>query len=71
MLYASIFRFYLLYTGRTLLQYNFVLLVSEAALITVHWHIYMCDLLFLYLTNKVEFGQDILQGCVSLYHLHV
>ena len=29
------------------------------------------NLLFLYLTNKVEFGQDILQGCVSSYHLHV
>ena len=29
------------------------------------------DLLFLYLTNEVEFGQDILQGCVSSYHLHV
>ena len=28
-------------------------------------------LLFLYLTNKVEFGQDILQSCVSSYHLHV
>ena len=29
------------------------------------------NLLFLYLTNEVEFGQDILQGCVSSYHLHV
>jgi len=29
------------------------------------------NLLFLYLTNKFEFEQDILQGCVSSYHLHV
>ena len=29
------------------------------------------NLLFLYLTNEVEFGQDILQNCVSSYHLHV
>ena len=29
------------------------------------------NLLFLYLTNEVESGQDILQGCVSSYHLHV
>ena len=29
------------------------------------------NLLFLYLTNEVEFGQVILQGCVSSYHLHV
>jgi hypothetical protein len=29
------------------------------------------NLLFLYLTNEVEFGQDILQGCVSSYHLHM
>ena len=29
------------------------------------------ELLFLYLTNEVEFGQDILQDCVSSYHLHV
>ena len=28
-------------------------------------------LLFLYLTNEVEFGQDIFQDCVSSYHLHV
>jgi len=28
-------------------------------------------LLFLYLTNEVEFGQDILQDCISSYHLHV
>jgi len=28
-------------------------------------------LLFLYLKNEVEFGQDILQNCVSSYHLHV
>ena len=28
-------------------------------------------LLFLYLTNEVEFGQNILQDCVSLHHLHV
>jgi len=28
-------------------------------------------LLFLYLTNEFEFGYDILQGCVSSYHLHV
>ena len=26
---------------------------------------------FLYLTNEVEFVQDILQDCVSSYHLHV
>ena len=25
----------------------------------------------LYLTDEVEFGQDILQNCVSSYHLHV
>ena len=29
------------------------------------------NLLFLYLTNEVEFGQDILQSCVSSFHLHV
>ena len=29
------------------------------------------NLLFLYLTNEVEFGQDILQDCISSYHLHV
>ena len=29
------------------------------------------NLLFLYLINEVEFGQNILQGCVSSYHLHV
>ena len=29
------------------------------------------NLLFLYLTNEIEFGQDILQDCVSSYHLHV
>ena len=29
------------------------------------------NLLFLYLTNEVEFEQYILQGCVSSYHLHV
>ena len=29
------------------------------------------NLLFLYLTNEVEFGQDILQDCVSSYHLYV
>ena len=29
------------------------------------------NLLFLYLINEVEFGQDILQGCVSSYHLHM
>ena len=28
----------------------------------------MRNLLFLYLTNEVEFEQDILQGCVSSYH---
>ena len=28
-------------------------------------------LLFLYLINEVEFGHNILQGCVSSYHLHV
>ena len=27
--------------------------------------------LFLYLTNEVEFGQDILQDCISSYHLHM
>ena len=26
---------------------------------------------FLYLTNEVEFGHDILQDCVSSYHLYV
>jgi len=29
------------------------------------------NLLILYLTNKFEFGQDILQGCVSSYYVHV
>jgi hypothetical protein len=29
------------------------------------------NLLFLYLTNEVEFGQDILQGCVSSYYLYM
>jgi hypothetical protein len=29
------------------------------------------NLLFLYLTNEVEFWQDVLQGCVSSYHLHM
>ena len=29
------------------------------------------NLLFLYLTNEVEFGQDILQDCVLSYHLYV
>jgi hypothetical protein len=28
-------------------------------------------LLFLYLTNEFEFGQDILQVCVSSYYLYV
>ena len=28
-------------------------------------------LLFLYLTNEVEFGHDILQDCISSYNLHV
>ena len=29
------------------------------------------NLLFLYLTKEVEFGKDILQDCISSYHLHV
>ena len=29
------------------------------------------NLLFLYLTNEVEFVQNILQSCLSSYHLHV
>ena len=29
------------------------------------------NLLFLYLTNEIEFRRDILQSCVSSYHLHV
>ena len=29
------------------------------------------NLFFLYLIDEVKFGQDILQGCVSSYHLHV
>ena len=29
------------------------------------------NLLFLYLTNEVEFENDILQDCISSYHLHV
>jgi len=29
------------------------------------------NLLFLYLTNEVEFGHNILWGCVLSYHLHV
>jgi len=28
-------------------------------------------LLFLYLTDEIEFGQYILQNCVSSYHLYV
>jgi hypothetical protein len=32
---------------------------------------FVTNLLFLYLTNEVEFGQNILQGCVSSYHLHM
>jgi hypothetical protein len=35
------------------------------------WDIKITNFLFLYLTNKVEFGQDILQDCVSSYHLHM
>ena len=32
---------------------------------------FVINLLFLYLTNEVEFGQDILKDCVSSYHLYV
>ena len=31
----------------------------------------LLEIYYFYLTNEVEFGQDILQDCVSSYHLHV
>jgi hypothetical protein len=34
-------------------------------------HAKLFTYVILYLTNEVEFGQDILQGCVSSYHLHM